>query len=187
MRAADSGVVLIGLPGSGKTSIGRHLAAMLGRTFVDTDDLVQRLTGLSAAEHNLRSGEAGFRAVETDAVRAACRERGSVIATGGGSVILRSNREVLWAHGTVVWVRVPSSVLVERLGVDPVPRPMLQPYGVERMDELLAQRTRYYRAADIWIDGTPAPQAVARELHRLLVFGMPVARGAIAETLDADG
>ena len=79
--------MLVGLPGSGKSGVGRYLAALLSRAFIDTDDLVEELTGLCAAEHNLRSCDAGFRAVEEDAIEHSCRHRGAGIATGCGSVI----------------------------------------------------------------------------------------------------
>lgn len=175
--ARGDGIVLIGLPGTGKSAIGRRVAAALGRDFVDTDELVEQRTGLSAAEHNLRGGDAGFRAVERQAIPEACQRPGTVIATGGGAVIEPANRALLWRHGTVVWIRVRSSVLVERLRADPVPRPNLQPYRVERIDELLAAREPFYRAADVWIEGEDDPKRLAAYVVMLLTRPIRVARG----------
>ena len=163
--------MLVGLPGTGKSAVGRPLASALGRDFVDTDEVVEQQTGLSAPEHNRRSGDAGFRAVELDAVREACTRDGAVIATGGGAVIDPRNRERLWAHGTVVWIRVSPETLVRRLEADPVPRPMLQPYGVERMRELAAQRRAFYEAADVWVDGERDASLIAEELTAQLSSG----------------
>ncbi len=185
MTAPGTGVVLIGLPASGKSAVGRHLARLFGRAFVDTDEVVERMTGLTAAEHNIRSGDAGFRRVELDAVAEACRVPGTIIATGGGSVIARVNRQRLWRHGTVVWLDVPADVLVERLRADAIPRPALQPYSVERMEQLAEQRARFYRAADVWLDGRTDPRASAEHLAELLRAPMSVARGALGEAWEA--
>ena len=181
-QARGDGIVLVGLPGTGKSAVGRRLAAALGRDFVDTDELVQQRTGLSAAEHNLRSGDAGFRAVEREAIPEACQRPGTIIATGGGAVIEAANRALLWCHGTVIWIAVPSPVLVERLKADPIPRPNLQPYRVERIDELLAAREPFYRAADIWIDGQDDPERLAARLVTLLTGPIGVARGVAGTT-----
>ena len=185
MTPSGDGVVLVGLPGSGKSAVGRQLARLIGRRFVDTDDVVEELTGLTAAEHNIRSGDAGFRAVERHAIAVACRDRGTILATGGGSVIARSNRELLWRHGTVVWIDVPPAVLVERLRADPTPRPALQPYTVERFERLAVERAPYYRAADVWTYGSGAPPELAESLAARLQGPMRIARGEIATTLEA--
>ena len=186
-EAAVAGVVLVGLPGAGKSAVGSELALRLGREFIDTDDLVERMTGRSAAQHNIVGGEAAFRAVERDAVEEACRHAGAVIATGGGSVIDPRNRELLWRHGTVAWLDVPVATLVARLSTHSVPRPMLQPYRAEKMEELYAARREFYQAADVWLDGSLPAEQLAASLVKVLTGAVRVARfpGAMTTVVGA--
>ena len=80
------GIVLVGMPASGKSSVGRILAQRLGRPFVDTDELVAQRLGMPVPAYLERHGEPAFRAAEADAVAAACSVDGAVIAAGGGAV-----------------------------------------------------------------------------------------------------
>ena len=174
------GVVLVGMPGSGKSSVGRLLADQLGRPFVDTDDLVARRLGMPVPAYLERHGEPAFRAVEAEAVTEACGVDGAVIAAGGGAVLEPINRWSLWHHGTVAWLDAPPELLVERLAVDPVARPTFQPYEAERLRAVLEDRMLAYRAADVRVDATNAPSATAT---RVLDRSQPL-RGR--RLLDAD-
>src|SRR5579863_5712063 len=88
-------IVLVGMMGAGKSTVGRRLAALLGRNFVDTDDEISAMTGKTVAELFSSEGEARFRAVESQVLREALESHTpSVIAVGGGAVLDSSNREL---------------------------------------------------------------------------------------------
>lgn len=109
-------LVLVGLMGAGKTTVGRACARRLGWPFVDTDDMVVERTGCSIPELFSAEGEEGFRAHEADAVLdAAGAARSAVIACGGGAPMSAENRAVLRSAGTVVWLDAPGSVLATRV------------------------------------------------------------------------
>ena len=98
-------IVLVGMPGSGKTTVGGELAALLGRDLVDTDELVERKAGRSIPDIFAEDGEAAFRDLEQKAVFNAGSMQGKVIATGGGAVLRLENRLSLAANGFVVYLR----------------------------------------------------------------------------------
>ena len=98
-------IVLVGMPGSGKTTVGGELAALLGRELVDTDELVERNAGRSIPDIFAEDGEAAFRDLEQKAVFDAGSMQGKVIATGGGAVLRPENRLSLAANGFVVYLR----------------------------------------------------------------------------------
>jgi shikimate kinase / 3-dehydroquinate synthase len=158
------GMVLVGMPASGKSSVGRILAERLGRPFVDTDELVARRLEMPVPTYLERHGEPAFRAAEARAVEEACGDRGAVIAAGGGAVLDPLNRWALWHHGEVVWLDASPETLVARLRADRVARPTFQPYDADRLAAVLAERAPAYRAADLRIDASVAPEAMARAI-----------------------
>ena len=95
-------VILTGFMATGKTEVGRKLAALLGAPFVDTDALVESATGRAIADIFARDGEPHFRALEREAVERACAIDGAVVATGGGTLLDPENRRRLAAAGPVV-------------------------------------------------------------------------------------
>ena len=155
------GVVLVGMPGSGKSSIGRILAERLGRPFRDTDEMVAERIGMPVPEYLERHGEEAFRGAEARAVADACSVGGAVIGAGGGAVIDPLNRWALWHHGTVAWLDAAPELLVSRLRADAVSRPTFQPYDATRLAAVLAERAPAYRAADARVDASAEPGAVA--------------------------
>lgn len=157
-------VVLVGMPASGKSTVGRILARRLRRPFVDIDDLVARRLGISVPDFIDARGERAFRDEESQAVREALAVPDAVIATGGGTVLDPMNRWSLWEDSTVAWLDVPPDRIVRRLAADPVPRPTFQPYRRETMARTLADRTFAYRSADVRVEASGTPASVAREL-----------------------
>ena len=153
-------LVLVGLMGAGKTTVGARCATRLGRPFVDTDDLVELLAGGRVAEI-FAQGEERFRAVERAAVADACASPASlVIGCGGGAVLDPGNRALLHASGFVVWLRAEPAVLAERVQADGVERPLLaRDHALLALTELAAQRAGAYGAvADVAVatdDRTP--------------------------------
>src|SRR5689334_24650057 len=125
MTAAPQHLVLIGLMGAGKTSVGARCAERTGRAFVDTDDVVERLAGMPVPEFFATSGEAKFRALERDAVADVCASpEPLVIACGGGTVVDPENRRRIAGAGFVVWLQADVDVLTRRCG-DGRNRPLL--------------------------------------------------------------
>ena len=154
-------IVLVGLSGSGKSTVGALIAQRLGRPFVDLDARIEERHGASPAALIPTLGEARFRALESEAVREAAAVDGAVIATGGGAVIDPLNRWVLWDAGTSVWLDAPDEVLLSRLAADDVDRPLLAGDASAALRALRASREPFYRAADARIDASLAPDAVA--------------------------
>ena len=122
---AERHLVLVGLMGAGKTTVGQRCAERLQRPFVDTDELVEATTGLSVAEVFAAHGEPQFRDLERQAIAdAAASPTPLVVACGGGAVLDPENRRVLRAGGVVVWLRASPDELGARVGADAT-RPLL--------------------------------------------------------------
>lgn len=111
-----SHVVLIGMMGAGKTTVGRLVARRLGRPFHDSDEAVEARTGRTVAELFAEGGEPAFRAVEAEVLRDLLAiEEPAVIAAAGGTVLDAGNRAALRDAGTVVWLRAEPALLAERV------------------------------------------------------------------------
>ena len=152
MSQRGEAIVLIGFMGSGKSSVGRHLAQRLRCRRYDTDELVVASLGLSIAEIFAQLGEETFRNAETEALKKIPEGRG-VIVTGGGIVLRDANVRILRQLGTVVQLTASESVLVERVSRRAT-RPLLRTENPRAtVAELLALRQPFYRAAaDFVID-----------------------------------
>ena len=173
-------IALIGLPASGKTSVGRELAAALGLPFLDSDELVEAEAGKPVAAIIEKEGEPGFRARESRALAAAAAGPPCVLATGGGIVLSADNRELLRGRFTVVWLRVSPEVAASRAASAPGSRPLLgrgDPAGrMRELDE--ARRGLYAGTARLIVDASSAaPRELARELAETLAPGEPGAAG----------
>jgi shikimate kinase/3-dehydroquinate synthase len=145
---------LVGMMGSGKSTLGPALARALGRRFVDADREIEREAGVSVSELFAREGEAGFRARERAALDALAGS-GAVVALGGGAVAQAGAAERLAAQGTVVYLRARLETLVMRLG-NASSRPLLAGLDAKgrraRLEALLAERKPAYETARITID-----------------------------------
>ncbi|MBI4552492.1 MAG: 3-dehydroquinate synthase [Candidatus Latescibacteria bacterium] len=146
-------IVLVGFMGTGKTAVGKTLAAALGLAFVDTDAMIEMQTGLSIPEIFRTRGEPGFRAIEKEIVRGLAGATDHVIATGGGVVLDAENVRILKLLGPVVHLTAAPEVILARTGGDASERPMLAGTdALERIKELLAFRAPFYAQADDTID-----------------------------------
>jgi len=134
-------VVLVGLPGSGKTTVGRALALALRREFQDTDEVFAVREGERVADFLRREGETRFRERELDALNAALETAG-VVATGGGIVVSAAAREVLEREFTL-WLECGDETLLRRVGEGD--RPLLGEHPARRLGELRRERTEWYR------------------------------------------
>ena len=164
MPEAGPGIVLVGMPGSGKSTVGRVVAERLGRPFVDTDALFEGIHGIPVPDYLREHGEPAFREAEAAAVTEACSTRGAVIGAGGGAILDPRNRWMLWHHGVVAWLDARPADLLARLEADGVARPTFQPYGLERLGVVLAERSPFYRAADLRLDASQDPVRAADAL-----------------------
>lgn len=162
-------IVLMGLRGSGKTSVGRMLAQRLNWAFVDLDAEIEERAGRSVRELFERSGEMEFRKRESETLAAVIDRDHCVIALGGGTVLLEENRGRLNSDGALrVWLQAEAGTLAERLLNDPRTtelRPRLTGAGGwdDELRLLLQQRRPLYAAlADVTIrtDGRTPPQVV---------------------------
>lgn len=177
-------MVLLGLPGSGKTLVGRSLAERLGRPFLDLDEEITRETGRTPASHIRRHGEAAFREVERRAVEDACRVEGAIIATGGGAALDPLNRWAFGHHGVRIRLDVPIEQLARRLRADPLPRPLLGDDPADGLARLARERAPFYRAADAAVAAEAAPAAVAEAIVDALP-GLPAAATSWRPLYDA--
>jgi len=144
-------VVLVGPPGSGKTTVGAALAERLELPLRDTDQDVETLTGTTIAELFVDRGEAYFRELESEAVRAALDSHSGVLALGGGAILRSETRKALSAH-YVVWLDVNVPHAVKRLDMNAA-RPLLLGNVRGRFIELdRERRTLYAEVATIHVD-----------------------------------
>ena len=160
-------IALIGLSGSGKSTVGPLLAAALGLPFVDTDRETERAAGMPISRIFERSGEAGFRRLEAEQVRSALEGPPAVVSLGGGAILDPLSRSLTWERATVVWLRADPATLARRLAsASAEARPLLGAHDREAaLRELLARRAPLYAAAHLQA-GTAgkAPEQVASEL-----------------------
>jgi len=164
MSESVRGVVLTGLPGSGKSAVGRCVAEVLSRPFLDLDAEIQRRTGRAPADHISHDGEQAFRDLERDAVERACAVGGAVIAAGGGATLDPLNRWAFMQHGLRVRLDVPLDVLARRLADDGVARPLLGEEVQAGLERTAQERAAVYAAADVAVEGDADPAAVADEI-----------------------
>jgi shikimate kinase len=162
-----SRVVLVGMMGSGKSTVGPLVARLLGAGFADSDEEVERSMGKSVQEIFETTGEASFRDAETDSLQTLLSGPGPiVIAAGGGAVLRAGNRELMHRGATVVWLRAGVPELAKRIGVG-AGRPLLAstdelaPRGdvADRLEGLLKQRGTLYESVAHFVVDTDGLEA----------------------------
>jgi shikimate kinase/3-dehydroquinate synthase len=163
---AAGNIFLVGLMGSGKTTVGRALAKRLNKRFFDSDHEIEARTGASIPLIFEIEGEASFRQREADMIRDLTACEGVVLATGGGSILNPQSRDFLKSRGIVIYLRAGVSSILHRTGHDKN-RPLLQtadPRG--RLEELAEQREPYYQeVADLVIEtGRPNVQYLVQAI-----------------------
>jgi shikimate kinase len=152
MRGA-SNIFLVGPMGAGKSTIGRNLAQIVGKHFVDADREVEARTGASIALIFELEGEAGFRRRERAVIEELTAGEDLVVATGGGAVLDPASRALLRSRGTVVYLHAPLDVLVRRTRRDRN-RPLLQTADPRaRLEQIVRERDPLYReVADVVVE-----------------------------------
>jgi shikimate kinase len=138
-------LVLIGMMGSGKTTVGEVVAERLGRPFLDSDREIERRTGHTVAELFAQNGEAAFRTLETEVLHEALTStQPTVVAAAGGSVLDPANRRAMREHGIVVWLRADPELLADRVAGG-THRPLLEDDASGTLARLAAEREPIYR------------------------------------------
>lgn len=154
-------IVLIGMPGSGKSTVGRLLAQRLNKPFIDTDALIEAKTGRKIPDIFAQDGESAFRDIEQQVIADCCQTGGHVIATGGGAVLREENRCNLRMNAQVVWLQRPLSALPFH------GRPLST--GFDAIESMYALREPLYRAcADAAADNSGDIQKTVADILEMI-------------------
>jgi shikimate kinase len=161
MRRLDKTLVLVGMMGAGKTSVGRRLAHVLGVPFRDADAEIELAAGCTVNDIFERFGEPAFRAGERKVIARLLREPPHVLATGGGAFMDAETRERIRREAISIWLRAPVDLLLERV-LRKDTRPLLR--NTDRraaLERLLTERGPFYAEADIMIESDDGPHDTA--------------------------
>jgi shikimate kinase len=163
-------IVLVGMMGVGKSSIGRRLAARLGVPFVDADAEIEKAAGMSIADIFARHGEADFRSGEARVIARLLDGGPQVLATGGGAVMNADTRVAIKAKGVSIWLSAELDVLMRRINKRKNDRPMLQTADpAATLRELLVAREPVYAQADLTVQSREVPHdAIVSEIMTAL-------------------
>ena len=170
----DSPIFLIGYRGTGKTTLGRRLAARLGYDSIDADDQIEQRAGQTIAQIFATEGAEAFRELESQVVAELCERRSVVVALGGGAVLREGNRAAIESVGPVVWLTASVEAIHQRVAADEATgsrRPNLTNMDSRsEIEALLAERTPIYRECATFEVDTEGktPDAIVDEIVRRL-------------------
>ena len=169
-RLGDRSIVLIGMMGVGKSSIGRRLGSRLGVPFVDADTEIERAAGMSIADIFARHGEAAFRSGEARVIARLLNGGPQVLATGGGAVMNEPTRALIKERGVSIWLSAELDLLLRRISKRKAERPMLQTEDpAATLRDLLTTRQPIYAQADITVQSRDVPHdAIVTEIIEAL-------------------
>lgn len=157
----QSPIVLVGMMGVGKSTVGRRLAARLGLPFVDADEAIEEAAGMSIVEMFERYGEAHFRDGERRVIARLIDGAPKIIATGGGAFMQEDTRSLILSSATAIWLDAEIDVLVDRVSRREG-RPLLKGRDArEVLTELAAVRNPVYALAPIHVRSAAAPHEAA--------------------------
>lgn len=158
-------IILCGFMGSGKTVVGNELAKIMGRKFVDTDELIEQEQGVAIKAIFAAHGEDYFRDLEFECCKNVAQMKNCIVSTGGGALTFERNVEVLKQSGKIVFLDADFDVICERIG-DSNTRPLFQ--DKQKAKTLYDERkSKYLNAADIIIDGNMAARKTAMDIADL--------------------
>jgi len=178
-------VVLVGMMGVGKSSIGRRLATRLGIPFVDADAEIEKAAGMSISDIFARDGEAYFRSGEARVIARLLDSGPQVLATGGGAFMNEATRAAIKTKGVSIWLSAEFDVLMRRIAKRKNERPMLQTDDPEEtLRQLIAVRDPVYALADLTVQSREVPHdSIVAEIAAALAGFLNVA----AESARKDG
>lgn len=155
-------IILCGFMGSGKTVVGSELAKIMGRRFVDTDELIEEEQGVAIKAIFAMYGEEHFRDLEYECCKNVSRLKNCVVSTGGGALTFERNVEALKESGKIVFLDAEFDVICDRIG-DNTNRPLFQ--DKEKARALYDERkSKYLACADIVIDGNMSARKTAMDI-----------------------
>jgi shikimate kinase len=166
-------IVLIGMMGVGKSSIGRRLGARLAIPFVDADAEIEKAAGMSIADIFARHGQEAFRSGEARVIARLLNGGPQVLATGGGAVMNPATRALIQQRGVSIWLSAEFELLLRRISKRKAERPMLQTADpAATLRELLAEREPIYAQSDLTVESREVPHdaVVAEIIERLADF-----------------
>ena len=168
-------LILVGLPGSGKSTVGTLLADALGRPFLDFDAEITRREGMTVPEIFGQKGEGDFRELEHALTRELTEFGDMVLAPGGGWVARPDNLALLRPPGRLIYLKISTSVAVLRMGASTTSRPLLnRPNPKAELDRLLSARIHAYESADVVVNVDRVdPHQVTERIVELLRGGRP--------------
>ena len=173
-QLAGRPVVLIGMMGAGKTTVGRRLAAALGRRFVDSDAEIETAAGMSIPDFFAAHGEAEFRTGETRVIARLLGETDIVLGTGGGAFMNAETRALIRDIGLSIWLRADLDTLFARVSRRSN-RPLLKTADPRQtLSDLIDARYPVYAEADITVDSRDVPhETIVAEILQTLAKGLP--------------
>lgn len=163
----DRHIFLIGMPGCGKSSLGKKSASYLGLNYVDTDQRIERIFGMPTSQVFQRYGEQAFRNAETNMLIHLTRESGALVSTGGGTVLRPQNLSIMRNHGIIVLIDRPLEQIMGDIKLNR--RPLLAEKGLPEVERLYHERMPIYRsAADVILDNSHGYFAGVNGLEKLI-------------------
>lgn len=185
----DLRLSLVGMPGCGKSTVGRHLARQLGLRFIDSDHEIEHVIGMPIRAFFEAQGEAAFRDIEAAEIDRLTQQPGVLLATGGGAVLRPSNRDALHSRTHVFYLRATPEELARRLRHD-TQRPLLQVDDpLKRLRELYRERDPLYRRTAHFVVEAARPSVHALQgmvLMQLEMAGL-VDPGVVPSTIGQGG
>jgi shikimate kinase len=169
-RLGSRSIVLVGMMGVGKSSIGRRLGVRLGVPFVDADAEIEAAAGMSIADIFARHGEAYFRSGESRVIARLLEGGPQVLATGGGAIANADTRTAIKAKGVSIWLNAEFDVLMRRINKRKSDRPMLQTADpAATLRQLLDERGPVYAQSDLTVQSREVPHdAIVSEIMKAL-------------------
>ncbi len=166
----DKNIILVGLMGAGKSTIGRYLAKLLNKEFLDTDRVIEERTGVDIATIFEIEGEQGFRDREELVIKELCEQKNIVLATGGGSILREENRKNMKKNGHVVYLCTTAELLYSRIRYDKS-RPLMQTKSpLNTLKNLLNEREPFYKevADTVIITGRQKAAVIVKRVEQAI-------------------
>ena len=171
-RLAGKPIVLVGMMGAGKTTVGRRIATKLSRQFLDSDEEIEKAAQMSIPEMFEQRGEGEFRAGETRVIARVLKDQNIVLATGGGAFVHPETRALVKDEAISVWLKAEADILFERVSRRSN-RPLLKTANPRAtLERLIEERYPIYAEADITVLSRDVPQDVVAHdvIHAVLEF-----------------
>ncbi|MDB3905312.1 shikimate kinase [Crocinitomicaceae bacterium] len=172
MNKKGDHIILIGMSGVGKTTIGECLSDSLKLPFIDTDKEIENITSTSIVEIFQNQGELKFRNKEAYVLKQLNGFTRSVIAVGGGAPCFNNQIELLLEMGIVIYLELPLDILTNRLNRNPNSRPLYRELSsdqiVEKTKRLMKDRTPFYDKADVIVDGKNSSDVIVKKIINII-------------------